>query len=186
MGAKSTRTSRPRTERVTPKGSRAVRTTPSKGTRQTPANGSRSAASEVKELRAQGERTTAHPGDIKEAVLPELRRLFASEDYETALPMAEALLATNPDDEVRAIVTTCRSRLTDQYAARLRRLTRVPVLKVPPNEWMTLELDHRACFLLVHVDNVSSFEMILDTSGMPLHEAMRVLCDLLDRGIIAV
>lgn len=52
--------------------------------------------------------------------------------------------------------------------------------------WMALDLDHRACFLLVHVDNVSSFEMILDTSGMPRHEAMRVLCDLQERGIIAV
>jgi len=51
---------------------------------------------------------------------------------------------------------------------------------------MALDLDHRACFLLVHVDNVSSFEMILDTSGMPRHEAMRVLCDLQERGIIAV
>lgn len=184
MAAGSKRTSRPRTERVTPTGTTAVR--PSSRARRTPTNGSRSAASEVVELRSQSERTTAHPGDIKEAVLPELRRLFSAEDYETALPMAEALLATNPDDEVRAIVGTCRCKLTDQYTARLRRLTRVPVLKVPPNEWMTLDLDHRACFLLVHVDNVSSFDMILDTSGMSRHEALRVLCDLLARGIIAV
>lgn len=140
----------------------------------------------MKELRPQGERTTAHPGDIKEALLPELRHLFAAEDFETALPMAEGLLATNPDDEVRAIATTCRSKLIDQYLARLRRLTRVPLLKVPPSEWMELDLDHRACFLLVHLDNISSFDMILDVSGMPRHEALRLLCDLLDRGIIEV
>jgi hypothetical protein len=79
-----------------------------------------------------------------------------------------------------------RKKLTEIYMSRLGRLSNVPLLKVPSNEWMTLDLDHRACFLLVHVDNVSSLDMILDVSGMPRHEALRVLCSLLARGIIAV
>jgi hypothetical protein len=41
------------------------------------------------------------------------------------------------------------SKLDAQYEARLGGLGRIPLLKVPPNEWMTLDLDHRACFLLV-------------------------------------
>jgi hypothetical protein len=130
------------------------------------------------------ERPTAHPGDLTQTVLPEVRRLFAAGDFETILPMAEALLASTPSDEVRAIVTSSREKLADIYTAKLGRLARVPILKVPASEWMSLDLDHRACFVLVHVDNVSSFEMILDTSGMPRHEAMRLLCDLLERGII--
>jgi hypothetical protein len=172
---------------VTPKGDASDTFDPEQRTsRKTPPEGSRISASDIQQLTPAGERTTAHPGDLKEAVLPELRRLFTAEDYETVLPMAEALLSANPDDEVRAIVATCRSKLIDLYSAKLGRLSRVPLLKVQPNEWLTLDLDHRACFLLVHVDNVSSFEMILDTSGMLRHEAMRVLCDLLGRGIIAV
>jgi hypothetical protein len=132
------------------------------------------------------ERATAHPGDLKESVVPQLRQLFAEGDFETLLPMAEALLASNPDEEVRSLVEVARTKLTEFYMSRLGRLSNVPLLKVPSNEWMTLELDHRACFLLVHVDNVSTFDMILDVSGMPRHEALRMLCNLLARGIIEV
>jgi hypothetical protein len=145
-----------------------------------------SPAAEPRDRRPPAERPTVHPGDLKEAVLPELRRLFAAGDYETALPMAEAVLATNPDAEVRALVDLSRAKLTKEYLARLGSLGNVPLLKVAPREWVTLDLDHRACFLLVHVDCVSSFEMILDLAGMPRHEALRVLCGLLDRGIIGV
>jgi hypothetical protein len=140
--------------------------------------------SDFEELASVEERPTAHPGDLGQTVLPEVRRLFTAGDFETVLPMAEALLASTADDEVHAIVMSAREKLADFYAAKLGRLAKVPILEVPASEWMSLDLDHRACFLLVHVDNVSSFEMILDTSGMPRHEAMRLLCDLLERGII--
>lgn len=100
--------------------------------------------------------------------------------------MADALLAASPDDEVRTIVETCRGHLAAAYTVRLGGLAGVPLLKVPTNEWLTLDLDPRACFLLVHVDNVSTFEMILDVSGMRRHEAMRLLWELLDRGVIAL
>jgi hypothetical protein len=129
---------------------------------------------------------TAHPGDLKVTVLPRLRHLFAVGDFETLLPMAESLLESNPDEEVRSLVEVVRAKLTEVYISRLGRLATVPLLRVPRSEWMTLDLDPRACFLLVHVDNVSTLDMILDVSGMPRHEALRGLCDLLARGIIAV
>jgi hypothetical protein len=186
MGAGSKRTSRPRTPRVAPEGNPcSARDSEQGSARRTPVKGSRASTSDVQELTAR-DRPTAHPGDLKEALLPELRRLLIAEEFESVLPMAEALLASNPDDEVRAVVAICRSRLTNVYAARLGRLSRVPVQKVPPHEWMSLDLDHRACFLLVHVDSVSSLDMILDTSGMPHHEALRILCELLSRGIITI
>jgi len=184
MGVK--RTSRPKTTRVSPAARTPATRTPSKGTRATHKTPAKGTTSSVEELRPKSERPTAHPGDVKEAMLPELRRLFIAEDYETVLPLAEGVLAASPDDEVKAIVATCRTRLTERYALRIGRMARVPILKVPPKEWTTLALDHRECFLLVHVDDVSSFEMIFDLSGMPRHEALRILCDLLERGIIAV
>lgn len=64
--------------------------------------GLRPHASDVPELTTAGDRPTAHPCDLKEALLPELRRLFGAGDYETPLPMAERLLAANPDDEKSA------------------------------------------------------------------------------------
>jgi hypothetical protein len=140
--------------------------------------------SEVASSVPPSDRPTALPSDLKSTLLPELRALFAAEDFETALPMAESLLEANADPELVALVDVCRTKLADHYALRLGRLARVPQLRVRPNEWMTLDLDHRSCFVLVHVDGLSSLDMILDLSGMPRHETLRLLCDLLERGVI--
>ena len=45
---------------------------------------------------------------------------------------------------------------------------RVPVVMVAREQLRWLSIDHRAGFLLSHVDGVSSLEMILDVSGMPV------------------
>jgi hypothetical protein len=49
-----------------------------------------------------------------------------------------------------------------------------------------LSLDHRAGFVLSCVDGYSSIDEILDVSGMPPLDALRVLYELLQQRIIAV
>jgi hypothetical protein len=48
-----------------------------------------------------------------------------------------------------------------------------------------LSIDHRAGFLLSHVDGVSSLEMILDVSGMPLLDALKILAELQQQRVIS-
>jgi hypothetical protein len=71
------------------------------------------------------------------------------------------------------------------YAARIGPLDRVPVVIVPRDQLRWLSIDHRAGFMLSHIDGVSSVEMILDVSGMPLLEALRILFELVQQRVIS-
>lgn len=107
-------------------------------------------------------------------------------DYSGALEIAEKLLVLDPSDVgVRATLETCRSVLRQMYAARIGPLERVPVVMVPRDQLRWLSIDHRAGFVLSLVDGVSTLEMILDVSGMPELDALRILADLAQQRVIA-
>jgi hypothetical protein len=59
------------------------------------------------------------------------------------------------------------------------------VVMVPREQLRWLSIDHRAGFLLSHVDGVSSLEMILDVSGMPTLDALKILCELAQQRVIS-
>lgn len=107
-------------------------------------------------------------------------------DYSGALDIAEKLLAIDPSDVgVRACAETCRSVLRQMYSARLGPLDRVPVVMVPRDQFRWLSIDHRAGFVLSLIDGVSTLEMLLDVSGMPELDALRILSDLAQQRIIS-
>jgi hypothetical protein len=54
----------------------------------------------------------------------------------------------------------------------------------PAGEIRWLSLDHRAGFVLSLADGQSTVEEIIDASGMPLVDALRVLCSLLEQRVI--
>ena len=56
---------------------------------------------------------------------------------------------------------------------------------VPRHQLRWLSIDHRAGFVLSLVDGVSSLEMILDVSGMPTLDALRILYELMQQRIIS-
>jgi hypothetical protein len=118
-------------------------------------------------------------------VLEQFRSLVLGLHYERALALAKEVLSTR-DDEVRALVDLCSLRLSERFAARLGGLSAVPVLKVQEPEWSTLDLEPRTVLLLEKIDSVSTFEMIVDVSGMPRHEALGALSALMDHGIIEI
>ena len=57
---------------------------------------------------------------------------------------------------------------------------------LPPEQVRWLSLDHRAGFILSCVDGYSSIEEILDVSGMPQIDALRILHELLVQKVISV
>jgi len=65
-------------------------------------------------------------------------------------------------------------------------LDSVPRHAMMPEELTKLGLDHHSGFMLALVDGVLSFETIIDVCGMPRAEAVRVLAQLVKRGIINV
>ena len=62
----------------------------------------------------------------------------------------------------------------------------MPVVAVDRPASVGLTLDHRAGFMLSHVDGVSTFEEILDVSGMPTLEALRIIVELLEQKVIVI
>ena len=108
-------------------------------------------------------------------------------DYSGALEIAEKILADNPKDlSARTCAETCRSVLRQMYATRIGPLDRVPVVMVPRDQLRWLSIDHKAGFVLSHVDGVSTLEMIIDVSGMLELDTLRILSELAQQRIISL
>ena len=107
-------------------------------------------------------------------------------DYTGALDIAEKLLMLDPDnDAARTCAESCRGVLRQMYTARIGQLDRVPMVMVPRDQLRWLSIDHRAGFVLSLIDGVSSLEMILDVTGMPELDALRILSELVQQRIIS-
>jgi hypothetical protein len=92
------------------------------------------------------------------APVDELLYRFAVGDYKGALAVAEVLL----DDEC------------------------IPIVIVPPEVLLSLPLDHREAFLMSFVDGKSSLEAIVEASGIPLLDALRLLCQLIELKVVVI
>jgi hypothetical protein len=72
------------------------------------------------------------------------------------------------------------------YAAKLAPLNRSPVVVVPRSQMRWLSIDHRAGFVLSLIDGSVSVETVLDLSGMPRLDALRILHELVQQRIVAL
>ena len=116
----------------------------------------------------------------------EMNDRIALGDYSGALEIAEKLLEKDRSNEpVRVCAESCRGILRQMYITRIGPLDRVPLVMVARDQMRWLSIDHRAGFVLSLVDGVSSLEMILDVSGMPVLDALRILSELAQQRIIS-
>jgi hypothetical protein len=116
----------------------------------------------------------------------EMRDRLSLGDYTGALQVAESILSGEPsNEEALACAETCRQVLVKMYSARIGPLDKVPIVMVPRHQMRWLTIDHRAGFILSHIDGVSSLEMILDVSGMPPLDALRILYELFQQRVIS-
>jgi hypothetical protein len=119
--------------------------------------------------------------------IAEMRERFSLGDYTGALEMAELLLTEDPEDaEILECAEKCRIVLEGMYAARLGSLAQVPAVIVQRAQLRWLSIDHRAGFILSLIDGSSTLEMILDVSGMPKLDSMRILLELIAQRIVAL
>jgi len=121
----------------------------------------------------------------RRSTLQMARKRFETGDFASALTLAEGVAEDQPASPgARALVAECRSALEREYVGRLGSLERVARVTVSPEELPTLPLDHRAGFLLSHMDGVSTLEMVLDVCGMPRLEALRLIFAFVEEGIV--
>lgn len=112
---------------------------------------------------------------------------YATGDFSGALIVAEGILEAEPfHEEARRCRERCTDVLSQMYLARLGSLTQIVRVALSGDEIRWLSLDHRAGFLLSLIDGDSSIETLLDISGMPRLEALRILYGLFDQRVIAL
>jgi hypothetical protein len=108
-------------------------------------------------------------------------------DFSGALSAAERVLEINADDvEANRYAQSCREVLTQMFSARLSPLDRTVSIAVSPEQIRWLSLDHKSGFLLSLIDGSSSIEELLDISGMPKLDALRILLTLAQQKVIAL
>jgi len=118
--------------------------------------------------------------------IAEMSERFSLGDYTGALEMAELILAEDPSNlEAAECGENCRTVLESMYVARLAPLDRAPIVVVPRTQMRWLSIDHRAGFVLSLIDGSSTVETILDVSGMPKLDALRILHELVQQKIVA-
>ncbi|WP_437930297.1 hypothetical protein WMF37_14015 [Sorangium sp. So ce291] len=115
----------------------------------------------------------------------QMQHRFDQGDFGGALVLAEGLLEENPKDWMaRQYADSCVETLRQMYQSRLGDGSRVLRLAVSPDQLRSLNLDHRAGFLLSCIDGYSSIDEILDVSGMQTLEALRILYELVQEGVV--
>ena len=62
----------------------------------------------------------------------------------------------------------------------------VPTILVPTELLPAMALDPRAALLVTCVDGTTSLESVLEASTLPMLDGLRALCELLDRGVVAL
>jgi len=118
--------------------------------------------------------------------ISEMRERFSLGDYTGALEIADLILTEDSSNlEAAECGESCRSVLENMYAARLGPVDLVPMVIVPRTQMQWLSIDHRAGFVLSLVDGSSTLEMVVDMSGMPKLDALRILYELVQQRIVA-
>jgi hypothetical protein len=117
----------------------------------------------------------------------EMLTRFESRNYGGALVLAESVLFSDPSNvEARRTAESCREKLADKYRTSLGGPTWVPRIAMTPDEVRVLALDHRAGFLLSFVDGAMSIEEVLDGCSMPELDALRMMFELRQQGVIEI
>lgn len=117
--------------------------------------------------------------------LADLRDRYAVGDFTGAHEIAEEVLKKDPSNaEALRFRESCKDILAQMYTARIGAPTQVPRIVVANQDLQWLTLDHRAGFLLSCIDGSMTVEEILDVSGMPSLDALRILYTLLQQQVI--
>lgn len=126
----------------------------------------------------------AHKPDDSAILIQQVRKLYDSGKFQSALDIINNVLAQTSTQEAEHLKQNIERELERQQHDRIGSLSRIPVLGITLNELSNHQLDHRAGFIISQMDGLLSFEDIIDMSAMSRLETMSVLADLCDRGLI--
>ncbi|MFO0727015.1 MAG: hypothetical protein U1E65_24760 [Myxococcota bacterium] len=143
----------------------------------------------IRELEAEVEKRTHRPRtsspDDPRALLVSARDRLNLHDFDGALALLERIPSDDPAFlEAQDMLSETRVRLEQIYGGKLGSLEAAPKVLLSGEELIWLNLNHRAGFILSQVDGNVSYEDLISLSGMPRLDTLRILCTLLQEGVI--
>lgn len=138
----------------------------------------------LEELHPSPSRATSAAAAMK-ASLERARHHYQNAEFQQALELVEAVLELDSTLEpALKFHSLLQGELIRVQEQRLGALTKTPTLAIEFEQIPTLELDHRAGFILSQIDGFLTFEDILDISILEPLETLTLLADLLEKKII--
>ncbi|MDD5308290.1 MAG: hypothetical protein PHU25_13290 [Deltaproteobacteria bacterium] len=114
-----------------------------------------------------------------------MRDRFELGDYSGCLDIAEVILASDASNASgERYRESCREVLTRMYESRIGSFEHVPAIAVSDQEIIWRNMDPAMGFILSRIDGRSSYEDIIDISGLPRFDTCRILGQLIQEGII--
>ncbi|MBL8743409.1 MAG: hypothetical protein JNK04_20005, partial [Myxococcales bacterium] len=127
----------------------------------------------------------AAPAEPDDPALGPIVQRFERGDYLGALLRAEALLEARPDyAPARRYFESAQELLKQMYLEKLGSGECVLKLAMAPSQIQGLALDHRSGFLISLIDGMATVDEVLDMSGMPPLDALRLLYEMREEGVV--
>jgi hypothetical protein len=127
------------------------------------------------------------PDDPHEAAMAHVHERMAAGDYVAALHAAERVLEITPDHEAALrVVQQARSIMCGAYQQHLGAGHDVPQIVVPVESLAEYGIDRWAAYILSRVDGKSSIDGLVAGAGFTRLDTLRLLYELVRRGIVAV
>jgi hypothetical protein len=115
------------------------------------------------------------------------RELVALNDFSGALELLGKILIRKPNDrDALSMHELCEHNLTLMYESKLGAMEARPSVAIAPDEIIWLSLDPRAGFVLAQIDGEVSFEDLYAICGLKRLDTARILCELLEQGVVSV
>ena len=115
------------------------------------------------------------------------RELVALNDFSGALELLNKVLERKPNDkDATQQYEICEHNLTLMFESKIGGMDARPRIAIPPDEVIWLNLDPRAGFVLAQIDGEVSFEDLYAICGLKRLDTARILCELLEQGVIQV
>jgi hypothetical protein len=132
------------------------------------------------------ERTTLTGEQLADPI-SQVRNRFAAGDYSGALVVAEGMLEENPEhEEALEYAESCREMVRQVYLHRLGGGAKPLRIMMDQDQLKWLTLDHRTGFLLSRIDGETTVNELLDVSGMPALDALRILYELMQQEVLEI
>jgi hypothetical protein len=115
------------------------------------------------------------------------RELVALNDFSGALELLNKVLQRKANDkDALQLYDVCEHNLTLMYESKIGAMDARPRTAIPPDEIIWLNLDPRAGFVLAQIDGEVSFDDLYAICGLKRLDTARILCELLEQGVVQV